>query len=371
MSDVTDAVAQDTIAESLLGPQPTQEESAEQPQAGAEAVDQSEQVQAQETDEQPTEESPEDWLPSDQDKVFPDEVYAKYAQRYQFSPEQATDPLIRQLLHDKINSDIYLRQLQEQEQQQEFAVEEPQQEPTQQQAQQPPTFEEHFNRLNGWVQQNTDPRVANMFASEFMKAFGVNDAVSPQTAQALTRTMSTFGLNLIQTALPQMLAPMLDSVLPGLSSMYYTGSRAQSWDSVRNSSPDYANLPAYGSREFMELCARVNSEFPALTEMGTQLEKANGGELHGKAAEKFYSTLAKVASNLDKSRVDPQQLLEAARAGAASTRRGQVRKDAGNLGSGQSKGLNNNRAVGSKFQTNADIFDDDTMAIWNKEHGRI
>lgn len=371
MSDVTEAVAQDQVAESLLGPEPTQDQTAEQNQTGTEAVEQFEQVEGQETEQLTQEESPEDWLPSEQDKVFPDEVYQKYAQRYQFSPEQASDPLIRQLLHDKINSDLWIKQQQEQEQQQEFQIEEPQQEPTQQQVQQPVTFEQHFANMNQWVQQNTDPRVANMFATEFMKAFGVNDPVKPEMAQALTSTFSTFGLNLIQTALPQMLGQMLDTVMPGMSSMYYSGNRAQSWDSVRNSSPDYANLPAYGSREFMELCARVDSEFPALTEMGIQMERANGGELHGKAAQKFYSTLARVASNLDKSRVDPEQLLNAARAGAASARRGQVRKDAGNLGAGQSKGLNNNRAVNSQFQTNQDIFNDDTMAIWAKEHGRI
>lgn len=370
MSDVTEAVAQDAIAESLMGEQ-SEQSTAEQTQTGPEAVEQTEQIQAQENEQQLQEESPDDWLPSDQDKVFPPEVYARYGERYGFSPEQVADPLIQQLLHDKINSDIYIQQQREQEQQQEFTVEEPQQEPTQQQQFQPPTFEQHFDRLNQWTQQNTDPRVANLFASEFMKAFGVTEAVKPEVAQALTRTMSTFGLNLIQTALPQMLAPMLDSIMPGMSGMYYSGNRAQSWDSVRNSSPDYANLPAYGSREFMELCAKVDSEFPALTEMGIQLERANGGELYGPAAQKFYTTLAKVASNIDRPQANPDALLQAARAGAATARRGQVRKDAGNLGAGQSKGLNNNRAVKSQFQTNQDIFDDDAMAIWAKEHGRI
>lgn len=371
MSDVTEAVAQDQVAESLLGPEPTQTETAEQPQAGAEAVEQTEQFEAQEQTDEQIEESPEDWLPSEQDKVFPDEVYQKYAQRYQFSPEQASDPLIRQLLHDKINSDLYIKQQQEQEQQQEFQIEEPKQEPTQQNTQQPVTFEQHFANLNDWVKQYTDPRVAQQFGNDFNKAFGINEAMNPQVATNLTQTLSAYTLNLIQTALPQMLAPMLDQVMPGMSGMYYASNRAQSWDSVRNSSPDYVNLPAYGSREFMELCAKVDSEFPALTEMGIQMERANGGELHGQAAQKFYSTLARVASNLDKPKVDPEQLLNAARAGAASARRGQVRKDAGNLGAGQSKGLNNNRAINSQFQTNQDIFNDDTMAIWAKEHGRI
>lgn len=368
MSDVTEAVAQDAIADSLLGPESTQAETAEQPQTGTEAAEQPEQIQGQEAEQQ-TEQGLEDWLPSEQDKVFPDEVYAKYAQRYQLSPEQATDPLLRQLLTDKINSDIYLQQLREQPQ--EFQIEQPQQEPTLQQPQQPVTFEQHFQALQNFVDQNTDPRVAQQFAGDFMKAFGVTEAVRPEVAQALTRTMSTFGLNLIQTVMPQMLGQMLDTVMPGMSSMYYTSNRAQSWDSVRNSSADYANLPAYGSREFMELCARVDSEFPALTEMGIQMQNAAGGELYGPSAQKFYSTLARVASNLDRPRVDPQQLLEAAQAGAASARRGQVRKDAGNLGAGQSKGLDNRNAVRSNFQTNQDLFDADTMEYYQRQHGSI
>ncbi len=121
----------------------------------------------------------------------------------------------------------------------------------------------------------------------------------------------------------------------------------------------------------MDMCARVDSEFPALTEMGIQMERAGGGQLYGPSAVKFYSTLAKVAANLDKPQVNTDALLNAARAGAANARRGQVRKDAGNLGAGQSKGLNNNRNVRSQFQTNQDIFDEDAMNIWKREHGRL
>jgi len=371
MADVTEAVAQDAIADSLMGEPTDQAGAAEQSQAGAEAVEQAEQFGELGGTEQQVEESTEDWLPSEQDKVFPDEVYAKYAERYQFTPEQAADPLIRQILHDKINSDIRIEQYKQQEQEQEFQIEQPEQEPTQQEQLVSQTLEQHLATLNQWGERNTDPRMAQAFADQFMKAFGVKEAASPETARALTQTMTTFGLNSIQTALPQVLAPMLDSVLPGLSGMYYTGNRASSWDNVRNSSPDYANLPAYGSREFMALCDKVHASFPALTEMGLQMERAGGGQLYGPAADKFYSTLAKVAASLDKPQVDPNMLLQAAQAGARNARRGDVRRQAGNLGAGQSKGLENRNATSSKFQTNQDIFDDVTMAIWQKEHGRI
>src|SRR6266567_356059 len=99
---ITTAVEQDAIADSLMG-EPEEQQTAEvtgteQPE---EVLQESQEIE-QESETQ--EEVAEDWLPTDQDKVFPDEVYARYAERYQLSPEQAADPLLRQLLHDKINT---------------------------------------------------------------------------------------------------------------------------------------------------------------------------------------------------------------------------------------------------------------------------
>lgn len=361
MTDVTDAVAQDAVADSLLGePQttdPGQETVGTEPQTEVEAQPQEEVEQI--------EEIAEDWLPSEQDKVFSDDVYAKYAERYQLTPQQASDPLIRQLLHDKINSDIFLRQQQEQQPLEELEAEVPQQ---QQVAEQKlPTFEEHLATLNQWSERYTDPKIAQAFGDQFMKAFGVNEPAKPETARALAQTMSTFGMNLIQTALPQVLPAMLDSVMPGFSGMYYQSARASSWDQVRNSSEQFASLPAYGSKEFVALCAQLDGEYPALTEMGQALERANGGQLHGPAADKFYGTLAKLAT---RQQVDPQLLQQAAQAGARSARRGEVRRSAGNLGAGQSKGAIRNASSSGKFETNDDLFGEG-LELYKREHGTI
>jgi hypothetical protein len=350
----------------------TQTEAAtEEPLAGAEAEAVAEQVEEPGEAEHglveqlSQEENADDWLPQEQDKVFPVEIYAKYAQRYQLSPEQSSDPLIRQLLHDKINSDIFLRQQQDQ---QALAAAEREPEPTQFESQQPPTLEQHFANLGEWAERNTDPRAAQLFADQFVKAFGMTEATRPEVARALTQTMTTFGLNLMQTALPQMLLPMMESVVPGFSGMYFQSARAQSWDAVRNSSPELKNLPAYGTREFMELCARLDAEYPALTEMGYALEQANGGQLYGPAADKFYATLAKLAS---RQQLDPQLLVEAAQAGARSAHRANVTRQAGNLGAGQSKGAIQNRSGSSAFNTNQDIFDDEAMVLYQSQHGRL
>ena len=363
--EVTDAVAQDAIADSLLGdPSP---ETTENVTAGTEAeVSQEVEAQPQEAEQELTEEANEDWLPTEQDRTFSDDALLRYAARYQKDEQWLSDPLNRQLLVDKLNSDIYLRQQQTQQPLQELEAELPQQEQAEVKT---PTFDEHLSTLKQWSKQFTDPKIAQAFGDQFMKAFGVETPMKPDSAQALAQTMSTFGMNLIQTALPQVLGQMLDVAMPGFSGMYYQSSRATSWDSIRNSSEQFAALPAYGTKEFVDLCMQLDSEYPALTEMGVALERANGGQLHGPAAEKFYGTLAKLAT---RPQADPKQLEQAAQAGMRQAKRGEIRRENGNLGAGQSKGAVRNDSGGSStFKSNQDLFGDDTMELWRREHGRM
>lgn len=358
MADITAAVEQDAVAESLLGdPAP---ETTDNTTVGTEAEVQAEGVE-QEVQQEQVEEGADDWLPTEQDRTFSDEALLRYAERYQKDAQWLSDPLNRQLLTDKLNSDIYLRQQQEQQ-----PFEELQQE-TEPQAQLPPTLEEHLASLGQMAKQITNPQIAQDFANRFMKAFGVNEAAKPETAQALAETMTMFGANLMQTYIPQVLPAMLDSVMPGFSGMYYQSARASSWDSVRNSSPAFAELPAYGTREFVELCSKLDGEYPALTEMGTQMERVNGGQLHGEAANKFYATLAQLAT---RQQGNPLQLQQAAEAGARTARRGEVRRSAGNLGAGQSKGALGSKAGSARHGDNSDIFDEGE-ALYNREHGRV
>src|SRR5215472_11280719 len=95
--DITEQATQEELADALVSdpeppPQDTPTEEAE-PEPEAEVEEQ-------------TEEDGDDWLPSEQEKVFPDEVLAKYAIRYNVDLSKA-DPQLRQLIVDKINSDIY------------------------------------------------------------------------------------------------------------------------------------------------------------------------------------------------------------------------------------------------------------------------
>ena len=96
---------------SFLGYRPGIEVTAEQPETSADTETQQEgsETEAAPADAQPAEEDDPNWLPDDQQKVFPDDVIAKYAKRYGYTRgADSGEPRLRQLLHDKINSDIFL-----------------------------------------------------------------------------------------------------------------------------------------------------------------------------------------------------------------------------------------------------------------------
>ena len=85
-------------------------------------------------------------------------------------------------------------------------------------------------------------------------------------------------------------------------------------------------------------------------------------------AERKYAMLAKIASGQN---VNPALLQQAAAAGARNARRADVRRSAGNLGSGQSKAAGGGQQKSGRFQTNSDLFDEDTMELYQQEHGRL
>ncbi len=366
MSDITEAPTQDAIADSLL---PAEEQAIEQPETEqALGTEVEAQPVEQEQPQEQVEEVAEDWLPSEQDKVFPDDVYERYGQRYNLTPEQASDPLVRQLLHDKINSDIFIQQPQMQQE----VEPEPQPEPTRTEPQL--TREQYFQNLDRMIQERTDPEVAKSFHADFLRVFGVSDAEiaksSPQQAVAFTQTASKYMLNLMNTFMDDMLGARLQNqvsqAFPGFGEMYDRSSHALAWDRVRNSDQAFAQLPAYGTTAFSKTLRSAAARIPGFDEM--VFTSQNGQPLPPQQnAERKYAMLAQIASGQN---VNPQLLQQAAAAGARNARRAEVRRANGNLGSGQSKGASGG-VKSSQFETNADIFDDATMDIRQREHGRI
>jgi hypothetical protein len=364
--DVTDAPTQDAIAESLL---PETEQQAEEPVAEQPVeTDQEAQTVEQEQQELQPETDP-NWLPNEQDKVFSDDVYARYGERYGLSAEQAQDPLVRQLLHDKINSDIWISQQQqfaEQEYREPEAVRQPeQQQPTQPQI----TREQYFAQLDRAIAERTDPAIAKEFHDGFLRAFGVPETeiskASPQQAMAVTTLMSKYALNLFNTFADDMLSSRLQnqisSAYPGFGDMYERSAYAMSWDNVRNSNPAYGALPAYGTKEFSQKLREASARIPGFDEM--QFTDAQNKPLPMmENAQRKYTMLAQIASGQN---VDPRLVQQAAATGARNARRADVRRAAGNLGSGQSKGGSSREGQSSQFQTNQDIFDDETISQLN------
>ena len=365
MSDVTTAVEQDAIADSLLGDQPEAGTAQQQPVTETQETQQEVQPDVEQAQEQ-VEEQSEDWLPTDQEKVYPDEVLSRYAQRYGFDEGRLSDPLFKQLVIDKINADVYIRQIQEQAQQQ-F---EPEPEPVQQQVQPQPTLtpDQHFAQLQQYAQQNTSPEAALWFHNSFMKSLGVPDAEiakMPRDQAIQFGQMATAGIaNVINTIMPTFLQaqlqPLIEQAFPQCGEMYERSSNAMAWDQVRNSDPRYADLPAYGTKEFSKAMRQAAARIPGFDDLLP--ERPNFNE-----AKRFYSMLAHFAKG---GSVDTQLLQQAAATGATNARRAAVRRSAANLGSGQSKAAGGQRPA-SQFQTNQDIFDDDTMKMWNREHGRL
>jgi hypothetical protein len=360
MSDVTEAPTQDAIAESLLGTEDQQQTAVEQPETEQpqEAVETQEQPLEQE--QQPEQEAAEDWLPSEQDKVFPDEVLQRYCQRYGLDENILANPQLRQLVTDKINTDIYLQQQQQFEQQPEP---EPVQEPTRTEPQL--TREQYFQNLDRVIAERTDPEVAKSFHKDFLSVWQRPEAEQPM---AFAQVASKYMLNLVQTFIPEMLkahlGSQLDSAFPGFGKMYERSSHAMAWDSVRNSNPQFSNLPAYGTKEFSQKLLAAAERVPEVAEM---IDEAAGKPMNPQQTTRWYTMLARIASGQN---VNPELLRQAASTGAKNARRAEVRRSAGNLGSGQSNAASGG-AKSSRFQTNEDLFDEDTMALYQQEHGRL
>lgn len=343
--DVTNAVEQGQIADTLVAPIDHGEETENQTSTEA--------VESPEVEEQPVkqaeqlEEEPDDWLPEEQEKVFPDEVLLRYAQRYGRDENWLSDPLNRQLIVDKINTDIYLRERQNQE---EF---EPEQEQIQQErlTPQPIPVPQWLNNATQFVRANqlNHPEVAQAFAKNFMAAFGVNDMPKDVNAEALAETFSVFGMNLINSLIPMWLqAPspedgqnmfqyFVGQHYPNLSRVDDYAGYENVWEQMRQTDPRYLQLPDFGSKEFRNQTRELAKNFAGSPE---QFERMVFTDQHGRPLPKAQNAQYKyqmLANMMLGQKPDPAMMKKAVATGQKLARQSQVRKQAGNLGAGQSK----------------------------------
>lgn len=368
--DITEQADQEAIADSLISePEEIQEP---QEQTGTEETELSEEPTEQLETEQ-IEEEANDWLPSEQEKVFPDEVLAKYAQRYDKDEKWLSDPRNRQLIVDKINSDIYLQQIREQqEQEQEVEYEEPEAkpEPTQQQPQ--ITFEQHLQQIQSVIKQRTSPEMENYMFNGFMKAFGVSDAeiaaLAPTQAKAFTEVLSVGAFNLLQTVIPDLIggniSNFVEQAYPEFGNMYTRAAAANTWDQVR-SSFEGADLPAYGTRDYAQHARSIGAEIAGSAERFEAMvftdNRGNPLPAKDNLAEKQRMIAERMLKNDEKP--TPAIVAKAVQTGQKIAQRSQIQRTAGNLSSGKSKG--------QIAQTGEDDFWSDGLAEYQKQHGSL
>lgn len=380
--DVAEAVSQDQLAESLMSPIEPDESAAEHTGAGQEP--ESEEEQQAIGQEEVEQESTEDWLPTEQEKVFPDEVLEQYAaKRYpKILAMVKADPNntdLRQLLHDKLNTDIHLR---DQQSRQEFAEQEEsevEQRPEPTPAQQL-TFEQHLQRVQHIADQITQPEMATAFASQFLQAFGVKEAPTPEVAQQLTRTMTTFGLNLLNTVLPQMLtAPMegnktffqtlMEQGYEGFGETHEQSTYERAWQKAVSSDPKFSTLPGFRDKGSDELRVKAAEKYAGSVEdfEAIQFKGKDGKALSPyQNAVKKYSVLARIMAG---EKVAPAEAAKFIEAGKKAERRSQSTRSAGSVSSGKS-----NQQISSSsgsFQTNSDLFDAEAIDLYHRQHGRL
>lgn len=337
MSDVSEAVSQEQVADSLVA-EPEQITT----DTGNEEVTQSDEQPIEQEQEQAESEDDADWLPGEQEKVFPDEVISKYASRYGLTPEDLqANPSLRHLVHDKINSDIWARQqLQRSEEleQEPEQVEQPEQRPTQQQQFNP---QQWLQSAQQFVRQNqlNNPEIAKAFAQSFMGAFGVNELPPNANPEALAETFAVFGMNLINSVLPlyfqapsqsegkNMLQYFLEQNYDGLGDMAQASTYRSAWDSVRNNYPELSKL-RFGSDEFQQAMEKAEESLPGLSEMKF------AGLSPKQNAAKQYQIAARILSG---QKPNPELIAQAVKTGQRLAQQSRSRKVAGNLGAGNSK----------------------------------
>lgn len=366
--DITEQASQEELADSLIS---DPEEPQTQEHTGAETAElPAEAQEGEQVEEQAEEEA--DYLPTEQEKVFPDEVLSRYAQRYGVDLSKA-DPQLRQLVIDKINSDIYLKTLQaqqEQEPERKPEIEQRQEEPPQE-PQAPISREQYFQGLQQAVIQRTDPQTANQFYSEFMKAFGVDDATiaaqAPTQAMAFTRTMSTYALNLINTFADDLISARLGSHLeqtfPQFGEMYQISAAARTWDTVRSESS--AELPAYGTPEYSSAARKIGAEIAGTAERFERMiftgkdgkplnERDNLAEKQRMIAERMLRG--------EQAQPTPAIVAQAVQTGQKIAQRAATQRAAGNLSAGKSR---------AQTQGGDDDFWADGLAVYQNQHGRL
>lgn len=289
-------------------------------------------------------------LPDEQSKVFPDDIIQEYAQkRYPNLVPLLADPKMRdhvqQILHDKLNTDIYVEQLRKDGEQE--TEEEEEQEPVQAQTLPTPTQEQLTKEIGTFVDRVTDPAIAQNYFKSLNEAVELASGPKGDGGVAFMKVLSAGAVNLMRDAIPALLlgqnGPLatfigdyMSTNYEGLDVSHVENSRVSAWENIRASDPKYANLPAYGTPEWT--AAHVNA-----AKMVPGIENAVFTDGRGNIlpASQQFAAKAQLAAKLIAGTATAQNVQAATAAvetGKQLARESQQRKANGNLGAGQTRG---------------------------------
>jgi hypothetical protein len=363
----------ETETESEQTPEPTETEAEEtgETEAGEEA-ETTEEADGGET----AEESDDDWLPEEQEKQYPLETLTEYAKRrgYKWTPDQiAKDGDIQKLLKSKLDSDIYIKNLEQQggseteldDNQFEEAEEvEPVAEAVTTQNADPKKA--YYEKVDSIVTTKLDPAAMSELGKGLLGAMGVdtdtdklqkllnNPKLPPeqraeiqgalqlaQSAGKIGTSIARGGVDLVMTVLPQLLPELIEQIYPGTQARYETGVYAQAWQAVtsavgKDQKPIYPNMPAFGSKDFQTLARKAERQLglpqDGLFHLVLKDQKGNPLPLEQQAQAK-YRMIAKVSQG---QRITPQAVAAAVQTGKRQATEVAQKRAAGRaLGAGQ------------------------------------
>ena len=355
-STVTETVSPELEKHSsFLGYRPGIEVTADEPATSADVDEPQEEVVEAEATEQDAEAAPEEedpnWLPDEQSKVYPDEVIARYAKRYGYSSEQvASDPHLRQLLHDKINTDVYAAQLASQK---EEAVEEPTLEtkPEAPVALEPAKQrEQYYANLQAFTKQVVDPAAAEALGKNVLAKLGVDIASEDPEVQGFVKNAGSLGMTLAEGAIdlintaattsPALVRNWMEAAFPGITEMHASTQYMQAYDSVRNEfgedgQPKYGDMPDFGTKEFRTMLKTAAAKVPGFEQMVFTDPKSGRALPESQQARMRYQMLAQISSG---EKPNPQVVAQAVNKGKEIARKeSQVKRQGQALGAGKSR----------------------------------
>lgn len=255
------------------------------------------------------------------------EEHAYYAKRYPTlynayqSADQPAD--LKAAFKDRVNQD---RNWAAERQQRAVKVteEEPNLQNETQTAADPTKQREQYQQfVSGLVEQYVDPAAVNELGKGLLEAFGVDTskADDPEVkalldnAPKVGQTLARGAADLLTTLLPAIIDRAVETRYPGFTEMHSRTAMMQSWEAVRTKeveNPDgtvdtpFANLPAFGTKEFKTELRRAAAEYAgSAEEFDAMVFRGQDGRplpMH-QQNQKKYEILARVIAG---KKVDPQ-----------------------------------------------------------------